>query len=152
MTFQRLSANTLLAAGMAGIVGLLGAWEGATYGFGTPRQIGAAVFPFVLSLLLVAAACGIVVERLVTGEDPDEKLVTVPTGVLLGVLGGPIAFALIIDRFGLAPAVIACVVIASLADRTLKPLSVLLLACGMAALCSLVFISLLSLPIDIVSW
>jgi hypothetical protein len=149
---ERLSASTLLAATLAGLVGVVGMWEAASYDFGSPRQIGPAVFPFGLSLILFLTAIGCILEGLSGRAESEGALNTAPIGVLLGVLGGPLAFALLVGSVGLVPAIIACVIIASLAEGSLKPLTVLLLAGGMSVVCSLVFVSLLNLPIDIVAW
>lgn len=147
----RNSARTMLAAGLAGVIGVFGMWEASAYDFGSARQIGPAVFPFGLSLMLSIAAVGIVIDDLL-GDAGSEELKLARPDVILGVLGGPLAFAVLVERFGLAPAICACVVIAALAERTLRPLTVLIVAAVMATVCSLVFVSFLKLPIDIVSW
>lgn len=146
-----LSARTALAVGLTGLVGLLGMWAATSYDFGSARQIGPAVFPFGLSLLLTLAAVGIVVDDIL-GEKATGKARIARPDVIAGVLGGPLAFAILVEPFGLAPAIFACVIIAALAERSLRPVAVLGLAAVMALVCSLVFVSFLKLPIDIVNW
>lgn len=145
-----LPRSTWLAAGTAVVVGLVGLWEGSGYDFGTARQIGPAVFPVALSILLLAAAAGIVIEALmgVSGPDPAPARPV----VLAGVLGAPVAFSLVIGPFGLFPAIFAAVIVASLAERSLRPGAVLALAVTLGAACSLVFVVLLNLNIPVVRW
>ena len=152
MNWQRLGSNSGLAAAMAGLIGLVGMWEATDYAFGSARRIGPAVFPFGLSLLLFLSAIGIVLERALQGERADDRLDQAPAVVLLCILGGLLAFALSVERFGLAPAIFACVIISSLADRSLRPITVIVVAAFMATICSLVFVTLLNLPISIVEW
>ena len=116
---------------------------------GSIGQIGPAVFPLGLSVLLIIAGIAIIIEDLRAGTIPQTP---VPLTSLLTVAGGPIAFALLVVPFGLIPAIVASVMISALADRSLRPLSVLLLATGLALGCTLVFITFLKMLIAPIDW
>lgn len=148
MNFGAISGKTWLAGGLAGGVAFLGMQQAMGYDFGSARQIGPAVFPFGLSLILLLAAIGILAEDIITKARHDGPA-TAPIIVLAGVLGGPVAFALLVESFGLVPAIFGCVLIASVADRALTLVTALLLAAAMSLICGLVFVSLLNLPIDL---
>lgn len=141
-----------LAAGAVAAVGLLGMWEASNYSFGTARMFGPAVFPFALSALLLAAAVGIVLEG---GTEEDEQPIVLTWSraiVFLTVLGGPVAFALIVGRLGLVPAVFACVLVSVLAERSLTLLGALALGAVLAAGCTGVFFYFLNLPLRPFIW
>ncbi|WP_018700360.1 tripartite tricarboxylate transporter TctB family protein [Amorphus coralli] len=141
----------LAAAAVAG-VGLLGMWEASTYSFGTARMFGPAVFPFALSVLLLMAAAGIVLEG---GTEQDEQPIRITRAralVFVTVLGGPVAFALIVGRLGLVPAVFACVLVSALAERSLTPFGALALGAVLAAGCTAVFFYFLNLPLRPFIW
>lgn len=150
MSAGGMSRSTWLAAGTALGVAIVGLWEGSGYAFGTARQIGPAVFPVALSLLLLVAAAGIVIEGVLGGGGPEPE--TASPAVFAAVLGAPVAFSLVIGPFGLFPAIVAAVIVASLADRSLKPRTVLAVAFVLGTACSLVFVTLLNLNIPVVTW
>ncbi|WP_206771924.1 tripartite tricarboxylate transporter TctB family protein [Polymorphum gilvum] len=147
----RLSRGSLMAGGSALAVGLIALWESTAYPFGTARQIGPAIFPLGLSLLMILAGLAILVEDL-RAPATDEPLPRVPLASIAAVAGGPLAFALLVERFGLAPAIVASVVISSLADRSLAPRTVLVLAVGLAVACTLIFVTFLKLPLAPIVW
>lgn len=131
------------------LVGAAAFIESFRYPLGSIGQIGPAVFPLGLSVLLIIAGIAIIIEDLRAGTIPQTP---VPLTSLLTVAGGPIAFALLVVPFGLIPAIVASVMISALADRSLRPLSVLLLATGLALGCTLVFITFLKMPIAPIDW
>lgn len=131
------------------LVGAAAFIESFRYPLGSIGQIGPAVFPLGLSVLLIIAGIAIIIEDLRAGTIPQTP---VPLASLLTVAGGPIAFALLVAPFGLIPAIVASVMISALADRSLRPLSVLLLATGLALGCTLVFITFLKMPIAPIDW
>lgn len=149
---RALPRSSALAALLALGVGAIGAWEGSAYDFGTLRQIGPAVFPVGLSLMMIAAAAGILAEGLMRGADDAAEPVPSKALAVMAVLAAPLVFALTVGRFGLAPAVFAAVVVAALADRSLRTIEVLALALGLSVACSLVFIVGLNLNLRIIDW
>lgn len=152
MKFTNLPRSTILAAGGAFFIGTIGIWEASNYPFGSLRQIGPAIFPVSLSILLLLAGAGIILEQLVSGKSDAEDPKAAKMIVILSVLGGPIAFALLINRFGLVPAIFAGVLISSIAERKLSIWKLLLLSAALSAGCTLVFVWLLKLPLRPFIW
>lgn len=147
-----MARSALLAGSAALLVGALGLFESLRYPFGTAGQIGPAIFPLGLSILMIIAGLAIFAEALFaprTGA-PEPKARDIVT--VLAIVGGPVAFALVVERFGLIPAVTASVLISGLADRELKVRSTLILAALLSIGCWLVFVYFLRLPLRPITW
>ncbi|MCL7466625.1 tripartite tricarboxylate transporter TctB family protein [Phaeovulum sp. NW3] len=141
-------------------VAVLALWLGRGLAFGRVAQIGPGFFPTVISISLIALATfGALTEvaRLRLSPDPDEvesgdwplpvdwvSLATIPAAVL--------AFAITVRPLGLVPAVVLCFVIASLADGRSRWRLVLPLSAAAAAVCWLIFVQLLAMPIRPWRW
>jgi hypothetical protein len=136
------------------LVGGYAAWEASSYPLGSLQSIGSGFFPMMLGLLALPVGVAILWEaatRLAapSGEADDEQAELRP---MLAVVGALLAFTLLIDRAGLAPAIFSAAVLASLAEREFRPVSVVLLAAGLAAVCAAIFVFALKLPIQIFAW
>ena len=136
------------AAAIGGIcaisIGAFAIWEGAGYTVGTARQMGPGYFPVVLGGMLVGLGLLLVLQGLLGRAEPAERSDLRALAVIVAAIA---AFALLVDRAGLVPAVLALVVIGSGAAGPLRPVPVLLLAVTMSALSYLVFSVLLGLPL-----
>lgn len=118
------------------------------YPLGTFRRMGSGMFPLGLgvSLALIGVAIAwLQPER--TRRSPDFQ-----PRILVLVLAGVGAFAAIVTFFGVFPAVIACVAIASLAEAPVRPLSVAALSGALCLLAWLIFKLALQLPMAMLRW
>ncbi|AEQ50391.1 tripartite tricarboxylate transporter TctB family protein [Pelagibacterium halotolerans] len=149
MTVNRPSVGSYVTGGITILVGLLAFAESLRYPLGAMGQIGPAIFPIGLSLLLAAAGIGIIIEDVRNRIVPEGA---VPPRNILAVVAGPMALALLIDSFGMVPAIFAGVLISALADRELRLWTALAVATVLAVGCTLVFITLLKLPIAPIGW
>ncbi|HEX5779127.1 MAG TPA: tripartite tricarboxylate transporter TctB family protein [Xanthobacteraceae bacterium] len=134
-------------------VGAYAVWEASGYPFGSLAAIGSGFFPVMLGVLALPIGAAILWEAATrpasAGQADDEKVELRP---ILAVTGALLAFTLVIDRAGLAPAIFAAAVLASLAEREFRPVSVAVLAAGLAAICAAIFVYALKLPIQIFAW
>jgi|SRR5690625_4441580 len=139
-----------LAGGLVIAVGILGFWQGLDYPLGTARRMGPGYLPLMLSGLMIVLGVLLV---LVEGRRPEAGLSERPAvRGFIAVLASICAFALLIERFGLVPAVVATVLISSLADARTKPVAAVILAAAAALLAVVIFIWGLSLPMDAFRW
>lgn len=69
----------------------------------------------------------------------------------IAIVASVLAFALLIERGGLIPAVMLTVLVASRACRELRRRDALLLAIGLAAVVSLIFVGLLAQPFTLIA-
>jgi hypothetical protein len=131
------------------IGGLAFAWYSAeSYQLGTMRRMGPGMFPLGLGLLLAGLGAAIFVwapERSLRRPDFDARIAA---KVILSI----VAFGLLVGSFGLIPAIIATVFIASLAERPFRPLSTVLLAGFLCVLAWLIFKVGLGLPLAMLDW
>jgi putative tricarboxylic transport membrane protein len=117
------------------------------YALGTPAEMGPGFFPTVLGVLLILLGAANVVrswvllERSPIQQSPLRAVLVVPLSAL--------AFALLIERAGLALAVAAAVLIAALASPRLRPLEAIASAVALAAFTSVLFVYLLDLPLAV---
>lgn len=132
----------LLALGLAGIAGAL------QHDLGSARMMGPGYFPLL-------AASGVAVSGLilaVLGAVERRPHPRPDWGSLAAVTVAGAVFAAAMARLGLVPAILACVVVATLADRRLRWHQVALMAVLLAAAAHLVFVLLLGLPLPLMRW
>lgn len=136
------SAVLILLGGSAAI------YSTTHYSLGSLRQLGPGAFPAFLGVLLILFGLGIGISALRnTGAFPKFELVP-----FLSVVGGVIAFGITIEPFGLIPAIVVLIVIATLAERRLNLTSKVLLPVVLSVGCSGIFIFGLGLTFQVVKW
>ncbi len=142
--YRDIVGGTLLAVGGAAF-----AWYAAEYyNLGTMRRMGPGMFPMGLGVVLAILGISIVIPALLRrGTVPEIR-----TRTPLFVLGGVAAFALLIRPAGLFPAIIAAVVISSLADGKIRPLSLAVLCSSLCLVAWLTFSVGLGLPLHVARW
>ena len=134
-------------------LGAYGTVESLGYPLGGLRNIGPGAFPLIVSVLLVLSGALILAEGVAAlGRERDAPPELAAFRVMIFIVAGLLAFALLIPRFGLAPAIAACVALSALADGNLKAWQVAVLAATIACFCAVVFVVLLNLPLDLVTW
>lgn len=150
MTIQPWKRSQFVA-GIAGLlIGVFAIWESWDYPMGSVTRMGPGYFPFLLGIVLMALSIGILVFERRVSEGGDIRapafrgLLWVPLAV--------VAFAAMVERFGLAPAIIAAVFLSAQADDDLGWKETAVLALATAAVCAIVFIFILGLPLDIVDF
>ena len=131
------------------VSGLSLTWYAANhYQLGTLQQMGPGMFPAGVGVLLAGFGILLGVQAMFRpGSVPEIRLWS-PFFILLGLA----AFALCIRSVGLIPAIVAQVMITSLAELKVRPLS-LIIACGSLSLAAwLIFSVALGLPILMFRW
>ena len=144
-------------------LGMAAAWIARDYSYGTLTAMGPGFMPTVVAILLSLLGAGILLlgGRDLPSEPPAETAGTAdqpasPLQVALGVarvmlciLGGIVFFGATLKVLGLALSTFLLVVIVRLAQRGVKPVSVLILAAATSAAACIVFVLLLNLPLPI---
>lgn len=117
-------------------VGTAFAWHSMIrYDLGSLRHMGPGMFPMGLGILLAFYGSVQLIPALFRrGTFPQFRIWT-PIFVLSGVS----AFALMVNPFGLIPAIVAVVVISSLAELKIRPVSLIALCAGLCLMVWLVF-------------
>ncbi|MCI5074183.1 tripartite tricarboxylate transporter TctB family protein [Oricola sp.] len=119
-----------------------------TFELGTFRRVGPGMFPLLLGLAMAALGLGIAI----LAPDKDRDLPDFSFTSLLFVLGGVACFAALIAPFGLFAAVFASVLVASLAERPVKLVPALMVACVLFAGGWLIFSYALGLSLPMFRW
>ncbi|TKA96202.1 tripartite tricarboxylate transporter TctB family protein [Cereibacter changlensis] len=132
---------TLLGVGFA-------SYAAIHYTVGTVTRMGPGMVPVALGVLLAVFGLVIIFGSFSSLPQRGEIRVFVP----LVILGSVLAFALTIRPLGLLPAVLACTLVSTLAERKLSVVGRLVLAAVLGASAWLVFIVALQLPIALVNW
>jgi Tripartite tricarboxylate transporter TctB family len=141
LTGQDVWAGLLLA--LFGVAALL---FGSDLPMGTARRMGPGYMPHGLAWLLILCAVLIAVRGLLSADAPVERMRLRP---FIGVLGGGLAFALLIGRGGILLASAGAIVGAALADRSTRWGEVAVLTVLAMAFCGVVFVKLLGLNIPL---
>ena len=122
-------------------VGYIG---GFSLPFGQLSGIGSGLMPKVVAVLVAAFGVILILQSFVSaGEQLDRWAVRGPILVLSAVL----VFAFTIRSLGMVVAGPLCFVVAALADRSTRPVEVLVSATVATIACGLLFKELLNLPI-----
>lgn len=129
------------------LIAILAINQGLGLEIGVLRRIGPGFMPLLLGIL----ALGFSVALLFANEaEPVDIAILKVLPPFLWVGASFVAFALLIDRAGLVPAVMATIFLASYSDREVKFMHVLFLAIGMASFTAVVFRFGLKLPLPLV--
>lgn len=132
---------SLIAAGLT-----VALFSLSSYDVGTVTRMGPGMFPAALGFLL--AGLGVIV--LITALFQSGTFPTIDLRAALAVLTGIGAFALVIGPFGLAPAILAVVLVSSAAERKFRPLSLTVLCGALCVMAYLIFGAGLGLPIPMI--
>lgn len=137
----------IVAGGLCVLVGAATMVEALSYAMGAARRMGPGWFPFALGLIMFLLGLGIVfVEGILT---PARSSGSPALRSLIGVMAAIFAFALLIERNGLAPAVFVATFLATLAEREVRFVPSLVLAIGVTVVTALIFHFGLALPIPL---
>jgi hypothetical protein len=148
-----------LVAGGALIVfgALFAGYAAINLKLGSFAQMGPGMFPLVVGAMVVALGAAILLTTVLgtwqgsgASEEPAPEKADWRTLVI--VVLSIAAFALLVRRFGMAPAVVSLVLVASFASRELTLPKMLALAAGLAVTGWAIFIVLLGLPIKLLAW
>lgn len=113
---------------------------------GTPMDMGPGYFPLMIASVLAVMGAVLLVKGLAV-EGPAVPPLNLRAAAL--ILASFLAFALLLDRFGLVAAILAQTVIASFASRESVLWQTLLFGAAMAAVSVALFVWLLGIPVDI---
>lgn len=130
-------------------VGALVVWEGTSYTIGSVERMGPGFFPTALGSLLILLGAGLMTYGWISPHGEGRYPRIWSAAAVLVSIG---IFGLLIERFGLAPAVAAVVMVSSLADPLRRRVEVIVLAACGAAITVGIFVWTLGLPIPAVKW
>jgi len=130
-----------IAVGAAAII------IGRDYGMGTPRKMGPAFFPFMLSGLLIVIGIVSLVRSFVRPGPPVGRFAFRAT---LLVTGATVLFGIIIRGAGMLIAMPLLVIVSAYASRHFGWRTSIFLAIGITAFCILIFLKGLGIPLPIV--
>ena len=131
------------------VIGGLALWLGRGYAFGTATKMGPGYMPTILSWALVLVGAFLALRALALEGAPIETSLIRPQFFILLAI---VAFGLLIERVGLAPAIIVVTLIAANASREMRWTETFAVAVGLAVLCVGLFIYLLGQPLAIWAW
>jgi hypothetical protein len=143
-------SNSLVFAGVLTLaVGGFVLVESSDYGRGTVLRMGPGFFPTMLgSVLLVLGTLLLVSSFLGAADRISRPEIRAPACIGIGIA----LFALILPRYGLAPAIALLVPISACASPDSRPLPTIVLVCCLTGFTWLVFVVLLSMPLPMLAW
>jgi hypothetical protein len=135
----------LIAAAAVFAVGLFWVVHGLSYPMGTMVRMGSGFFPVVLGVTILVLAVFLLLQALAV----DDRLEPILWRPFAAVSASIAAFGLALAWLGMGPAILATVVISSLADRASRPMGTIILAIGLMIAIWLVFILGLGMTIPL---
>ena len=140
-----------LCAGLLFVaIGSVAVIAASHYAFGSTMRMGPGYFPVVLGGILIVLGVAIGARALWSGE--VKPLPRVPLRPILLVTLSILAFAFLLERFGLVPAIITAVVVSCLGGHEFKLREVIPLAVFLAVASVLLFYVGLGLSFTLWSW
>ncbi|WP_188409972.1 tripartite tricarboxylate transporter TctB family protein [Agaricicola taiwanensis] len=133
----------LAGGGFMCLVGLVSLSQSFEYGIGTASEMQAGYFPMVLGIIAIAIGIGIAVPA----WSKPSSWPSIPWRPILAIVAALAAFALLIERTGMMPAVFVTVVISTLANPGLGLRRILALSIGVSLTAWLIFSVGFGLPI-----
>jgi hypothetical protein len=139
------------------IFGIVVAFVAASdYRLGTLLRAGPGMFPAIVGVIMALlggaiAVTGVLKRSGYAAEDaaPPE---TVEMRALIVILASIGIFGLLVDNFGLLPAILAQIFVAAFAEKKVRLGHTLILAPILAAMAIVIFQVLLGVPFDIIRW
>lgn len=128
------------------IGGAIAIFSATSYSVGTLQRMGPGLFPSVLGVVLAIFGAIIALRSPRAAGDPLDIRIVTPICVILSI----VAFALIMPRFGLIPAIFAITIISAIAELKFQPVRILLLATALSVLAISIFVLGLGLQLPMI--
>ncbi|MBX3502513.1 MAG: tripartite tricarboxylate transporter TctB family protein [Alphaproteobacteria bacterium] len=144
---DRLFSKDLWAGLMFAGFGVLALFMGSSLAVGTPIRMGPGYVPRMLSYILIGLGIVIAVRAILSPGETVERLRWKPTTM---ITIGVIVFALLFERAGLAPAVVALIFLAALGGQEFKLVETVLASITLIILCIGIFKLGLDMNISII--
>lgn len=145
MRFVKSPNDAMFAAALFSLAAVL-YWTVSGLRLGTLLRMGPGFLPTILCILVAATGATILLRSLLVAGD---RLYSWPVRPLVFVLGGPLAFALLLETLGLVVAMPVLVATVSLADRDCGMIETILLATALTLFSAVVFVVALGLPLPL---
>jgi hypothetical protein len=142
-----MQSSTFWAGAMLCAIGIAAAIAAPQYRMGTLAQMGPGYFPLILGILLAALGAITCLQAVAKGD--GHRLVTPPWRQLICIPLCVVSFALLVERAGLAIAVVVTVLIGCLGGQRFRPIEAIISAIVLAILTCTLFVRLLGLPVPI---
>ena len=123
---------------------------GQDYRMGTARSMGPAFFPVYLGTLLLLVGAATLIRGVVSRR--GEGLGRFALKEALLILGGTVLYGVLLRVVGLPIALAVMIIVGGLASIHFRWGPFLLLAIGLSTFCALIFIKGLGLPIPLLGW
>lgn len=148
----KLKTIDILAGGFVVLIGVLAIVELTKFDMGTSRRIGPGYFPFYVGAFMVILGVVIAIENLWMRTETSGGWNLPPLRSPFLIMAAVASFALMIERFGLVPAIGTAVFIAALADHNTRLWQKLAVAVAVPLVAVAIFKIGLSLNVDVVRW
>jgi putative tricarboxylic transport membrane protein len=141
--------SDVIVGGLLIAVAAVGYWLAADLRIGTAVRMGPGYFPQAVCWLLAGFGLVLAARGLLVGGPTLEAWAWRP---LLLVSVAVATFGFLLERLGLAAALLALVALSRLGGRDGRPLEVALLSLGLALFCIVVFVLLLGMTPPVWPW
>lgn len=138
----------LLSGLLFAVVGLGAATIASTYRLGTAMQMGPGFFPLLLCGLIALIGISIVLKEVVS-PGASRTFGRIEWRPLIGITAAVVGFALLIDRAGLALAILALVVIARFAGERPNIVEMFVQVAVLLAIAAGIFVYGLRIPVGL---
>jgi hypothetical protein len=124
-------------------------WLNTDHPIGTARRMGPGYMPMLAFWMLGGLGAAILAGGLLSGPNAIGRFAWRDLGLILAAM---VVFGLTVERLGFVVSITLCVAIASLAEKTFRPVRVAGLVAFLLALCWFLFIWYLDIRIPVFPW
>ena len=144
---DRLFSKDLWSGLMFAGFGALALYMGSNLAVGTAIRMGPGYVPRMLSYILIALGLVILVRAVLSPGDSIERLYLRP---IVMITIGVVAFALLFETAGMAPALVALIFLSALGGQEFKVVETILACLVLTAICTVLFKLGLDMNIQVV--
>ena len=128
--------------------GLFVVWVASGYPIGQINRFGPGFYPIILGVIAIGLGVAILFEN----QEAIKDFVPPTALSALAVVGGMLAFALTIERFGVVVATTALVLITSFGQDRYRPVATVTTAIVLSIVAVVLFVHLLRMPMNAFPW
>lgn len=144
--------RALTAAVLVIAVGGFAVFQGFGYRVGELQRMGSGYFPVLVGSAIVLLGLGMAALSFLYRDEDEEQGQGIAYRSAIFVLGSVVVFGMLIDSYGMLPAVFATIVVAAFADPKQRVIPVLILAAVTSVVSVGLFVYALDLPFKVFVW
>lgn len=137
----------LLSGATFFVIGIIGTILSLRFDIGTVSRLGPGGFPLLLNMVLIVLGFAGMAVGVLSGS--GEGLGKWPMKAIILICLSAVAFGFVVERWGLVPAIVVCVLIGGFANPTTRVVEIVIMCIALAVFGAGLFVYGLGLPFSL---